>query len=86
MPTRNMVIAQPDGLHARPAAQFVKLAGGFAASVRVRAGGREANGKSILSVLTLGASQGTPIELDVQGADAEPALEALSAFLQGDAA
>jgi phosphocarrier protein len=77
-----MVLKHPDGLHARPAAQFVKLAGQFKSVVTVRGNGREANGKSILSVLKLGASQGTAVELEVQGDDAEQALQCLAAFLQ----
>lgn len=49
--------------------------------MKVRGNGREANGKSILSVLALGASQGTAVELDVQGDDAQLALPQLAAFL-----
>jgi phosphocarrier protein len=81
MPTQSLVLTHPDGLHARPAAQFAKLAGQFRSSVKVRGNGREANGKSILSVLALGASQGTPVELEVQGDDAQSALPRLVAFL-----
>jgi phosphotransferase system HPr (HPr) family protein len=81
MPTKSLVLTQPDGLHARPAAQFVRLAGQFKSSVKVRSNGREANGKSILSVLALGASQGTAVDLDVQGDDAQLALPRLAAFL-----
>jgi phosphocarrier protein len=75
-------VSQPDGLHARPAAQFVKLAGGFRSSVKIRRDGREANAKSILSVLGLGVSRGTQIELDVEGEDQDVALSELSAFLR----
>lgn len=81
MATRRLVLTHPDGLHARPAAQFVKLAGQFRSDVRVRGNGREANGKSILSVLALGAGEGTAVELDVQGEDAQLALPRLAAFL-----
>jgi phosphotransferase system HPr (HPr) family protein len=81
MPSQHVVISHPDGLHARPAAQFVKLAGQFRSSVKVRSDGHEANGKSILSVLALGAGQGTEVELDVQGQDAATALSRLTAFL-----
>jgi phosphotransferase system HPr (HPr) family protein len=59
----------------------VKLAGQFKSSVTLRGNGREANGKSILSVLALGASQGTQVQLDVAGEDAQSALPQLAAFL-----
>jgi phosphotransferase system HPr (HPr) family protein len=59
----------------------VKLAGQFKSSVHVRRDGREANGKSILSVLALGASRGAEVELDVRGEDAQVALSRLATFL-----
>jgi phosphocarrier protein len=79
-------VAQPDGLHARPAAQFVKLAAGFKSSIKVRRDAREANGKSILSVLGLGVSRGTEVELVAEGEDQEAALTELSAFLRAGGA
>jgi phosphocarrier protein HPr len=67
-------------LHARPAADFVRAAMGFAASIRVAAGGREkVDAKSLLSVLALGAKGGTELGLSATGEDAAAALEALSA-------
>jgi phosphotransferase system HPr (HPr) family protein len=70
----------PDGvdLHARPAADFVRTAMGFAAAdIRIAASEREADAKSLLSVLALGAKGGTEIRLSARGADAEAALGAL---------
>ena len=64
-------------LHARPAADFVRTAMGFAASIQVAAGEREADAKSLLSVLALGAKAGTEIRLTANGEDAEAALDAL---------
>jgi phosphotransferase system HPr (HPr) family protein len=64
-------------LHARPAADFVRAAMGFAASIRVAAGGRDADAKSLLSVLALGAKGGTHLRLSADGPDAGPALDAL---------
>jgi len=64
-------------LHARPAADFVRTAMGFSASIRVAAGGREANAKSLLTVLALGAKGGTELHLTAEGDDADAALEAL---------
>jgi phosphotransferase system HPr (HPr) family protein len=66
-------------LHARPAADFVRTAMGFAASVQVAAGEREVDAKSLLSVLALGAKGGTELRLTASGEDAAAALEVLSA-------
>jgi phosphotransferase system HPr (HPr) family protein len=79
-------VKHPEGLHARPAAQFVKLASGFKSSVKLHKNGRVANAKSILSVLSLGVSQGTQVELDVEGEDADIALQQLTTFLGETAA
>jgi phosphocarrier protein HPr len=65
-------------LHARPAADFVRAAMGFAASVHVAAGEREVDAKSLLSVLALGAKGGTELRLTASGDDAAAALDALS--------
>ncbi len=69
------------GLHARAAAKFVKLAGSFQSEIMVSRNGREVNGKSILGVMMLAASQGTSIELTADGPDEEQALEALQALV-----
>ena len=73
------LVTLPDGvdLHARPAADFVRCAMGFAASIQVDANGREANAKSLLTVLALGAKGGTELRLSAVGDDAAAALEAL---------
>jgi phosphotransferase system HPr (HPr) family protein len=73
------VVTLPAGvdLHARPAAQFVRTAVGFSADVAVAVNGREANAKSLLAVLALGATAGTPLRLTASGEDAEGALDAL---------
>jgi phosphotransferase system HPr (HPr) family protein len=65
-------------LHARPAADFVRTAMGFDAAIRVAAGEREADAKSLLSVLALGAKRGTEVRLSAEGEDAAAALDALS--------
>jgi phosphotransferase system HPr (HPr) family protein len=66
-------------LHARPAAQFVRLAMGFRSRVAVAAGGREVDAKSLLSVLSLGAKGGTSLRLAADGEDAAGAVAALAA-------
>jgi phosphocarrier protein len=65
------------GMHARPAAEFVKTAGRFAAHVTVEKDGLEVNGKSIMGVLMLAAEQGSTLRVVAQGADAPAAVEAL---------
>jgi phosphocarrier protein HPr len=81
-----VVVGQAEGLHARPAAEFVKLASRFRAAVRLARGGREADGKSIMAVMALGASRGAEVELRVEGEDEAEAFSALRAFLEGGGA
>jgi phosphotransferase system HPr (HPr) family protein len=64
-------------LHARPAAQFVRTAVGFSADITVAVDGREANAKSLLDILALGAEGGTELRLAASGDDAPLALDAL---------
>jgi phosphotransferase system HPr (HPr) family protein len=79
--TVRLVVRNPSGLHARPAALFVRTAGQFGAKVSVAnplAGKGPVDAKSILSVLTLGVSSGTEIEVSAEGDDAEAAIAAIS--------
>jgi PTS hybrid protein len=72
-------VTLPDGidLHARPAAELVRTAMRFSASVSVAAGEREVDAKSLLSILALGAERGTSLRLRAEGEDATAALDAL---------
>jgi phosphotransferase system HPr (HPr) family protein len=75
-----LVVRNPSGLHARPAALFVRTAGQFGAKVSVSnpgAGKGPVDAKSILSVLTLGVSSGTEIEVSADGDDADAAIAAI---------
>lgn len=76
----DMQVKLPDDvdLHARPAANFVRAAMRFSATVFVACGEREADAKSLLSVLALGARRGTSIRLRAEGDDAAAALDALA--------
>jgi phosphocarrier protein HPr len=74
--------AQVD-LHARPAAQFVRLAMGFHSRIAVGAGEREVDAKSLLSVLSLGAKGGTALRLRADGEDASGAVAALACCVAG---
>ena len=78
MTSCTVIVSNPLGLHARAAARFVHAAGAFAAHIRVACGGREMDGKSIMGLLLLGASQGSVITLSADGADEQAALDALS--------
>jgi len=74
---RTVTIRNKLGLHARAAVKFVNLANRFGASVKIVKDGNEIDGKSILGILTLAATQGTSIRLVVSGKDEEAALAAL---------
>lgn len=71
------------GLHTRPAAKLVGIARAFDAEVRIAGNGRNADGKSIVSLLSLAAVRGTPLELRARGPDADAALAALAATVSG---
>ena len=82
MPEITLTVHHEVGLHARPAATFVRTAKQFNSAIRVTHGEREANAKSILSVLTLGVDQGAVITLCAEGEDAGQALAALEALVE----
>ena len=70
------------GLHARAAAVFVKALNSLDAQVTVSWDGRTVNGRSMLELMTLGAPQGSALEVQVRGADAEAALAALTTVVE----
>jgi phosphocarrier protein len=78
---RFVPIVNPLGLHARPAAEFVKTAGRFAAQIAVRKDALEVNGKSIMGMMMLAAECGSRILIKADGADADEALAALEALV-----
>jgi phosphocarrier protein HPr len=78
------VTLPPDvDLHARPAAHFVRAALAFRSRIVVSAGERDADAKSLLSVLALGAKAGTPLRLLAEGDDGPLAVEALGRCVAG---
>lgn len=81
---RIVTLASKSGLHARPAAIFAREAKEFQSQITLSKNGRTANGKSILSLLTLGAEQGEQVMLQTDGEDAALALERLAALLEKD--
>ena len=81
---RKIKIKNPQGLHARPASLFVKIANRYESEVTVRKGGEAVNGKSIMGLMTLAANEGSSIEIEVSGNDAPEAMAALEEFLNTD--
>lgn len=81
---RIVTIGSASGLHARPAAVFVQNAKGFQSKITLTKQDKTVNGKSILSVLSLGASQGDQVTLQLTGADAETAATSLTELLEKD--
>ena len=77
MPSKEITVSNKLGIHARPAAQFVKTASEFEAEILVEKDGEEVNGKSIMGLMMLAAGQGSVLKLIAEGADAEEALQAL---------
>lgn len=70
------------GLHARPAALFVRQASKFKADIKIIKDGREADGKSILDIMMLTARRGTSICIQARGEDAGAAVESLSRLVK----
>ena len=80
---RDLVIRNRLGLHARAAARFVGTAGRFRSRVTAGRDGRKMDGKSILGILLLAASQGAAIEVTTDGPDEEEAMAALVTLIEG---
>jgi phosphocarrier protein len=78
---RTVEIANRAGLHARPAAEFVKLASRFRAEIAVRKDTLEVNGKSIMGMMMLAAEQGSAITIRASGDDARAAVDGLAALV-----
>lgn len=76
------VIQDPVGLHARPAGLLVKQAGGFSSKVTVESGGKSADARKLIMLMSLGIKQGMEVTCKVEGEDEEAAAEALQKFFQ----
>ena len=82
MVERLITVTAQAGLHARPAAEFVRLASEYAGSVRVQTADRgPIDGASILGIMTLGVERGESIVVSVDGPDAEAVLDRLARIL-----
>ena len=75
---REFTVQNEYGLHARPAALFVKTASAFTCDILVEKGGAVVSGKSIMGLLTIEGHQGAVLKITATGADAEAALAALN--------
>jgi len=75
-------IKNADGMHMRPAMQFVDIANAFDCDVTVSSGQTEVDGKSIMQMSMLAATVGTKLKIKAEGADAEQLIEALRELVE----
>ena len=78
---KELTIVNKNGMHARPAAQFVKLASQFKSEIWVEKDDEQVNGKSIMGLMMLAAARGETIKVTVQGPDAEAGMSAIEALV-----
>lgn len=81
MPELHLIVNDPAGLHARPAARFVQAASRFESRIVIRQGDREADAKSLIALLGLTIRPSSEIVLAADGPDSEAAISALVAEL-----
>ncbi len=81
---RRVTVINELGLHARPAAEFVKLASRFESDIRLAKDGDAVNGKSIMGVMTVAAACGAELTLRADGSDAEAAVTALEELVANE--
>ena len=80
--TKELVVINKSGIHARPAAMFVKTANRFGCDIFVEKDGEKINGKSIMGLMMLAAGPGSKVTLHVKGADAPAAIAELEALVK----
>src|SRR6266550_6150078 len=80
--TKNFQIANKLGIHARPAALFVKTANRFSCDIFVEKDGEKVNGKSIMGLMMLAAGPGSKLTVYAEGSDASQAINELEALLK----
>ena len=78
---RDLVIGNKLGLHARPAAMFVRVANRFASDIQVEKDGEEINGKSIMGLMLLAAGCGSRLKVTASGGDANEMIKALEELI-----
>ena len=82
MANATLTIRNERGLHARAASKFVKLAAQFDADIQVTKDGQQVSGRSIMGLMMLAAGIGTSIDVSCSGADADQALDAITALVE----
>ena len=80
--TREVTVTNKLGVHARPAAMFVKSANKFESHIMVEKDGEQVNGKSIMGLMMLAAGQGSKLVITAEGPDAEAAVRELESLFQ----
>jgi phosphocarrier protein len=80
--TRELTIINKSGIHARPAAMFVKTANRFGCDIFVEKDGEKINGKSIMGLMMLAAGPGSKVTLHVKGTDATAAIAELEELVK----
>ncbi|OAI57364.1 phosphocarrier protein HPr [Verrucomicrobiaceae bacterium SCGC AG-212-N21] len=80
--TKEFTICNKLGMHARPAAQFVKRASKYASNIWVEKDDEQVNGKSIMGLMMLAAGHGAKLVVTAEGADAEEAVRELGTLIQ----
>jgi phosphocarrier protein len=81
MAERRVTVVNAHGIHARPAAEIVKLAARFTSHILLEKDGLEVNGKSIMGVMMLAAECGSEVIIRADGADADAAVDALAELI-----
>lgn len=79
--TREVVVQNRNGLHARPAAMMVKVASRFRAEIWVEKDGERVNGKSIMGLMMLAAGKGSKLDIIAEGTDAAVALDEIQTLI-----
>ena len=81
MPTREFTVTNKLGIHARPAAQFVKTASNFSCDIQVEKDDEQSDGKSIMGLMMLSAGHGSILTITTNGDDEDTALEELGGLI-----
>lgn len=81
--SQRVVVSNAQGLHARPANMLARQASQFESRIDLIKGSERVDGKSILSILTLGAEQGSELSIEAYGPDAQAAIAAIARLIEG---
>lgn len=84
MKSFNFTITDELGIHARPAGLLVKLAGGYQSDISIIKDEKSANAKRIMALMSLSATKGTEITIQVEGPDEDEAAKAVEEFLKAN--